>query len=74
MELWEQALQLEHFIRDFVPGNWKESIGMVEFVPFIAEQDIITIQSGIVPEKLNKPPILWAIRAYMLKGKDNVQT
>ena len=70
-ELWEQALDLEHFIRDFIPAHWKEPIHMVMFVPFVSEQDIVTIQNGTIPEKFNSMAMLLAIRAWLLKGKDN---
>lgn len=66
---WELALELEHFIRDFIPAGWKEPISSVMFVPIVLEADIATIEEGNIPDKFGKGPMLWAVRSYMLKGK-----
>ena len=74
MELWEQALELEHFIRDFVPPYWKYNIQSVMFVPVVLERDITIIKDhGIIPAKFDGVMKL-AIRAWLLKGKDNAST
>lgn len=71
MELWEQALELEHYIRDFIPPHWKESIQKVMFVPFVSEKDVRNIKNGSIPFKFCNTPMLLAIRAWLLQGKDN---
>ena len=71
MGQWELALDLEHFIRSFIPPHWKEPIEKVMFVPFVSEKDIRNIQNDSIPFKFCNTPMLLAIRAWLLKGKDN---
>ena len=68
---WALALELEHFIRDFVPPGWTCSIEHCMFVPVVFKQDITAIKIGRIPEKFSNPAIKLAIRAWLLKGKDN---
>ena len=71
MELWELALDLEHFIRDFRPPNWNAPIASVMFVPVVLKHDITSLRQGIVPQKFRNSVMELAIRAWLLQGKDN---
>jgi hypothetical protein len=71
MGKWELALDLEHFIREFRPPNWDAPIEAVLFVPVVLKHDITLIQGGIIPAKFRNSVMELAIRAWLLKGKDN---
>ena len=66
--LWKQALELEHFIRAFVPPGWKDTIEQVMFVPWLSENDNLKIKDGIIPMHFEKEVFKLAIRAYLLGG------
>jgi len=72
--LWEQALELEHYIRDYVPGGWKAPIAQLMFVPMVLEADIVSITKGIIPGKFKEPAIKWAIRAYLMGSRKPCKT
>lgn len=39
MENWEKAIQLESFIKGYVPNGWREPIRVCDFVPSITEEN-----------------------------------
>ena len=65
MELWEQALELEHFIRNYIPEGWQGSIENAMFVPTVLEADIVTIREGYIPNKFNWYPMVLAINEWL---------
>ena len=67
---WEQALELEHYIRDYVPPQWNSPLAQLMFIPTVLVPDLREIMEGNIPNKFKKQPaILWAIRAYLLSSK-----
>ncbi len=69
LELWEQALNLEHYIRKYVPVNCKESLQTYSFVPFVAEKDFIACSFGCIPEKFSRGDFKEAIISFFDEEK-----
>lgn len=62
---WKEALDLEHFIRAYIPAGWQGNIENAMFVPFVSEGDIIMIREGHIPNKFNKYPMVLAINEWL---------
>ena len=62
---------LETFIRNYVPGGWRESIGIYMFVPRITEEEYEEILQYKFPDSIEKH---WMIREatllYLLELKE----
>jgi hypothetical protein len=65
----EEAIELEYFIKKYIPKFWKEPIGMVSFVPSILDDDFIKLEAGEVPERFDKWYFKEAISKYFEKKK-----
>ena len=46
MENWEKAIEIEQFIRNYVPKGWKEAIHVFSFAPYVTEKDYITFEDA----------------------------
>jgi hypothetical protein len=55
------ALELEHYIRDYIPEGWTESLENVMFVPWVSINDIKLILKDEIPCKFDKTPFKQAI-------------
>jgi hypothetical protein len=61
----QKALELEYFIRKYVPDSWKEPIETIMFVPWVSVRDIKQILSGIIPRIFDKFPFNEAIKTWL---------
>ena len=62
------ALELEHYIRDYIPTGWKESIETAMFVPCVFEKDIDRILNNCIPWDFQKHPcMIEAIKSWLKK-------
>jgi hypothetical protein len=59
------ALELENYIRDYVPNGWKESIETAMFVPWVSVQDLMSIMNRVIPSKFSKQKFQEAIYAWL---------
>ncbi len=59
------ALELELYIRDYVPNGWKESLEMAMFIPWVSVVDLTEILEGKIPDKFNHIRIKEAINAWL---------
>lgn len=41
MENWEKAIELQYFIRNYIPTGFREPIGVYSSAPYILEDDYI---------------------------------
>lgn len=61
------ALELEHYIRDYVPKGWKESIESVMFVPWVSVVDVNRVLNNDIPSKFYTHPIKEAVHSWLDK-------
>lgn len=78
MRYTEIAIDIEHHIKQFVPDDWKECIGRVEFVPLLLSYDVKiffkyyqqgeSILKDYLDKRFPKSYIPTAIIDFMKKG------
>lgn len=67
MDKAKLALELEHYIRDYVPKEWKESIEIAMFVPWVSVVDLNRILNNDIPTKFDKHPFKEAVQSWLKK-------
>lgn len=68
METDNLALELEHYIRNYVPTGWKESIETAMFVPCVFGKDVRRILENNIPIQFQKYPcMVEAIKSWLKK-------
>jgi hypothetical protein len=61
------TINMEQFIREYIPKNWMEPIQEVDFVPHFSYEEIDEIFSGNIPERIRKWYIKEAIQEFVKK-------
>jgi hypothetical protein len=62
------ALELEHYIRDYTPEGWKESIETAMFVPWVSVVDINRILNNDIPTKFkDHKEFMEAVQSWLKK-------
>ena len=54
MQLWEQTLELESFIRHYQPEGYSEQIHKFCFVPYVTEDDYLIFKKGYEENNLEQ--------------------
>lgn len=57
-------LELELYIKNYIPNGWKESIRTVDFFPLISDEDYASIVRGVIPDK--KEYLKWYVKEAIL--------
>jgi hypothetical protein len=67
----DEAMELELFIRSFIPKGWRENLQTVMFCPMITEADYISIRKGEIPttSRYQQPMIEVAIKVWLSKNQ-----
>ena len=65
---WMEALELEFFIRKYIPKGWKEPIERVFPSPWLLSIEYEEIIKGNIPVRLDTPGHREAIEAYFKRN------
>jgi hypothetical protein len=52
METWEKAIDLEQYIHDYTPKEYREPIYYFDFVPTITDQNYLDFEAAYQSDKL----------------------
>lgn len=64
-----KALELEEYIRDYVPYGWKVSIESAMLVPWVSIVDMREILSGVIPNKFERVMLKEAVESWLENEK-----
>ena len=68
-EAWGLVYEIEQYVKHYVPTGWKESIGTVMFVPYLAPDDLPLVLQGVFPRNTKHPCLHEALASYLNQGK-----